>query len=243
MNRLTSSVDELIGSQRELLPGLHRSHRLVVAHFFASFLMVPFWFLWVIFFAAAIAESFQWFLVITAPTWLAMPAVLFSFWSGGKALVVYLRYAKRFLNSAETDINASRTAENFTTYMNLLFPVLVPTQPATGKTPTQEHQRIRRIVWFLRISPIVDVGLLIIVTFSFVSFFIRRPYVLSQLLLTPIIPYLWFNIAFWVVRIAIFLRWRQCIGRWARLYYALTTWQANLESAIQQSSDVSRRTV
>ena len=241
MNQLTSSTEELLGSQRELLPGLYLSHRLVVAHFFASLLMVPLWFLWVVFFAAAIAESFQWFLLITAPTWLAMPVVLFSFWSGSKGLVAYLRYAKRFLNAAKTDVNASRTAEDFTTYMNLLFPVLVPTL-ATPKTPGQEQERVRRMVRFLRISPIVDVGVLIIVIFSFVSFFIRRPYVLSQLLLTPVIPYLWFNIAFWVVRIAIFLRWRQYIGRWARLYYALTTWQANLESAIQQSPDGSRRT-
>jgi hypothetical protein len=214
-----------------------------LANFFASLLMVPLWFLWLVFFDAAIAESFQWFVSLTAPMWLAMPVVLFSFWSGGKALVVYLRHAKRFLSAAETDINASKTAEDFTTYMNLLFPVLAPIQSAIGTTPTQEHQRIRRIVRFLRIAPIVEVSLLIVVVLSFASFFLRHPYVLPRLFLTPIIPYLWFNIAFWVVRIAIFLRWRQYVGRWARLYYALITWQANLESAIQQNSDGSRRAV
>jgi hypothetical protein len=213
-----------------------------VAQFFAALLMIPFWFLWVVFFAAAVAESFEWFLLITAPTWLAIPFVLFIFWSSGKTLIVYLRNAKSFLNTARADIAASRVAEDFTTYMNLLFPVLVPTL-ATPKTPRQEQEHIRRIVRFLKILPIIEVGLLVIVISSFVSFFIRRPYVLSRLLLTPIVPYLWFNIAFWVVRIAIFLRWRQSVGRWARLYYALITWQASLESAIQQSPDVSRRAV
>ena len=100
-----------------------------------------------------------------------------------------------------------------------------------------EKQRIQKIIRYLRISPVVEVVILAIVIFSFGSFFIRRPYVLPQLLTTSIIPFLLFNIVFMVVRFGIFLKWRQLISRWLNLYDALITWQADLESAIQQSTN------
>jgi hypothetical protein len=85
--------------------------------------------------------------------------------------------------------------------------------------------------------PVVEVVILAIVIFSFGSFFIRHPYVLPQLLTTSLIPFLLFNIVFMVIRFGIFFKWRQLISRWLNLYDALITWQADLESAIQQSTN------
>jgi hypothetical protein len=234
------SASALIDSQRELLPRLYQSHRLFVINFFASFLMIPLWFLWVVFFAAAIAESFEWFLLITASIWIALPFTVFSFWSRWKVFIVYMRSAKDFLDDAKKDINASKTAEDFTTYMNLLFPVLLPMKSPTTDT-MDEQQRIRKVIRNLRIQPVVEVVVLAAVIFSFGSFFIRRPYVLSWLLPTLLIPFLLFNIGLMIVRLGIFLKWRQLISRWLNLYDTLATWQANLESKIQQSSNKSER--
>jgi hypothetical protein len=240
--RRTFSADGLLSSQRDLLPRLYQSHRLFVIHFFASLLMVPLWFLWVVFFAAAIAESFEWFLLITAPTWLAIPLSIFIFWFREKAFLVYMRSAKGFLDEAQKDINASRTAQDFTTYMNLLFPVLLPMETRTPDTTTDEEQRIRKIIRTLRILPVVEVVVLATVILSFGSFFIRRPYVLSMLFPTLLIPFLLLNMGLMIVRLGIFLKWRQLISRWLNLYDALTTWQADLESTIPQSSNNAGRT-
>jgi hypothetical protein len=237
MKQADFSANALIDSQRELLPRLYQSHRLFVINFFASFLMVPLWFLWVVFFAAAIAESFEWFLLITAPTWIALPFSVFIFWSRWKVFIVYMRSAKDFLDDAKKDINASKTAEDFTTYMNLLFPVLLPIKSPTPDTTTDEEQRIRKIFRNLRILPVVEVVVLSAVILSFGSFFLRRPYVLSMLFPTLLIPFLLFNMGLMIVRLGIFLKWRQLISRWLNLYDALITWQADLESAIQQSSN------
>jgi hypothetical protein len=237
MKQADFSANALIDSQRELLPRLYESHRLLVIHFFASFLMIPLWFLWVVFFSAVIAESFEWFLLITAPIWITLPFSVFLFWSRWKVFIVYMRSAKGFLDDAKKDINASKTAEDFTTYMNLLFPVLLPTKSPTSNTTMDEEQRIHKIIRNLRILPVVEVVILAIVIFSFGSFFIRHPYVLPQLLTTSLIPFLLFNIVFMVIRFGIFLKWRQLISRWLNLYDALITWQADLESAIQQSTN------
>lgn len=237
MKQVDFSANALIDSQRELLPRLYQSHRLFVINFFASFLMVPLWYIWVVFFAAAIAESFEWFLLITASTWITLPFSVFRFWSRWKVFIVYMRSAKDFLDDAKKDINASKTAEDLTTYMNLLFPVLLSMKSPTSNTTMDEKQRIQKIIRNLRILPVVEVVILAIVIFSFGSFFIRHPYVLPQLLTTSIIPFLLFNIVLMVVRFGIFLKWRQLISRWLNLYDALTTWQANLESTIQQSTN------
>jgi hypothetical protein len=236
MKQVDFSANALIDSQRELLPRLYQSHRLFVINFFASFLMVPLWFIWVVFFAAAIAESFEWFLLITASTWIALPFSVFIFWSRWKVFIVYMRSAKDFLDDAKKNIDASRIAEDFTTYMNLLFPVLLPIKSPTTDT-TDEQQRIREIIRNLRILPVVEVVVLSAVIFSFGSFFLRRPYVLSMLFPTLLIPFLLFNMGLWIVRLGIFLKWRQLISRWLNLYDALTTWQADLESTIQQSTN------
>jgi len=237
MKQIDFSENALIDNQRELLPQLYQSHRLFVINFLASFLMIPLWYLWVIFFAAAIAESFEWFLLITASTWITLPFSIFRFWSTWKVFIVYMRSAKDFLDEAEKDINASRTAQDFTTYMNLLFPVLLPMKSPTPDTTTDEEQRIRKIFRNLRILPVVEVVVLSAVILSFGSFFLRRPYVLSMLFPTLLIPFLLFNIGLMIVRLGIFLKWRQLISRWLNLYDALTSWQANLESTIQQSSN------
>jgi hypothetical protein len=240
MKQVDFSANTLIDIQRELLPRLYQSHRLFVINFFASFLMIPLWFLWVVFFAAAIAESFEWFLLMTASIWIALPFAVFSFWSRWKVFIVYMRSAKGFLDDAKKDINSSKTAEDFTTYMNLLFPVLLPMKSPTTDT-MDEQQRIRKVIRNLRIQPVVEVVVLAAVIFSFGSFFIRRPYVLSWLLPTLLIPFLLFNIGLMIVRLVIFLKWRQLISRWLNLYDTLATWQANLESKIQQSSNKSER--
>ena len=237
MKQVDFSANALIDSQRELLPRLYQSHRLFVINFFASFLMVPLWFLWVIFFAAAIAESFEWFLLITASIWFTLPFSVYRFWSSWKVFAVYMRSAKGFLDDAKKDINASKTAEDFTTYMNLLFPVLLPMKSPTSDTTIDEKQRIHRIIRTLRIVPVVEVVILAVVIFSFGSFFIRHPYVLPQLLTTSTIPFLLFNMGLMIVRLGIFLKWRQLISRWLNLYDALITWQADLESAIQQTTN------
>jgi hypothetical protein len=237
MKQVDFSAKALIDSQRELLPRLYQSHRLFVINFFASFLMIPLWFIWVVFFAAAIAESFEWFLLITASTWIALPYSVFRFWSRWKVFIIYLRSAKDFLDDAKKDINTSKTAEDLTTYMNLLFPVLLSIKSPTSNTTKDEKQKIQKIIRNLRIMPVVEVVILAIVIFSFGSFFIRYPYVFSQLLTTSIIPFLFFNIVLMVIRFGIFLKWRQLISRWLNLYDALTTWQANLESTIQQSTN------
>ena len=236
MKQVDFSANALIDSQRELLPRLYQSHRLFVINFFASFLMIPLWFLWVVFFAAAIAESFEWFLLITASVWITLPFSVFRFWSRWKVFIVYMRSAKDFLDDAKKDINASKTAEDFTTYMNLLFPVLLPTKSPTTDT-TDEQQRIQKIIRNLRILPVVEMAVLATVILSFGSFFLRRPYVLSMLFPTLLIPFLLFNMGLMIVRLGIFLKWRQLISRWLNLYDALITWQADLESAIQQSSN------
>ena len=148
-----------------------------------------------------------------------------------------MRSAKDFLDDAKKDINASKTAEDLTTYMNLLFPVLLPMKSPTSNTTMDEKQRIQKIIRTLRILPVVEVVILAIVIFSFGSFFLRLPYVLSMLFPTLLIPFLLFNIVLMVVRFGIFLKWRQLISRWLNLYDALTTWQASLESTIQQSTN------
>ena len=151
-----------------------------------------------------------------------------------------MRSAKDFLDDAKKDINASKTAEDFTTYMNLLFPVLLSAKSPwmrNKESTMNENQRIQKIFRNLRILPVVEVVILAIVIFSFVSFFLRRPYVLSMLSPTLLIPFLLFNIVLMVVRFGIFLKWRQLISRWLNLYGALTSWQADLESTIQQSTN------
>jgi len=203
--------------------------------------MVPLWFLWVVFFAAVIAESFSWFLLITAPIWIAIPLTVFIFGSMGKAFFVYMRSAKRFLDNAKVDINASRTAEDFTTYMNLLFPVLLPSITSTPNSTQQEQERIHNIVRNLKRAPIIEGTILGILIFSFVSFFVRHPYLIPRLLLTPIIPFLCFNFVIMAIRLGIFLWWRQYVSRWLNLYEGLTTWQANLEFSIQQNVNSSQR--
>ena len=243
MKQAEFSANGVLSSQRELLPRLYQSHRLFVINFFASLLIVPLWFLWVVFFAAVIAESFQWFLIITTPIWIAIPLTVFIFRYRGKPFFVYMRSAKRLLDDAKVDVNASRTAEDFTTYMNLLFPVLLPSTTPTPNSTKQEQERIHNIIRNLKWAPIIEGAILGIVIFSFVSFFVRHPYVLPRLLLTPIIPFLWLNLVLWVIRIGIFLRWRQYISRWLNLYDALTTWQANLESIIQQNANMTGREV
>jgi hypothetical protein len=243
MKQADFSANVLIDSQRKLLPRLYQSHRLFVINFFATFLMVPLWYLWVVFFAAAIAESFEWFLLITASTWITLPFSVFRLWSRWKVFIVYMRSAKDFLNDAKKDINASKTAEDLTTYMNLLFPVLLSMKSPTSNITIDEKQRIQKIILTLRIVPVVEVVILAIVIFSFGSFFIRHPYILPQLLTTSIIPFLLFNILLMVVRFGIFLKWRQLISRWLNLYDALTTWQANLESTIKQSTNNTVRKV
>ena len=237
MKKENFSANALIDSQRELLSRLYQSHRLFIIHFFATFLMVPLWFIWVIFFAAAIAESFEWFLLITAFTWIALPFSIYRLWSIWKVFIVYMRSAKDLLDDAKKDINASKTAEDFTTYMNLLFSVLLSMKLPMSNTTIQDKQRIQKIIRNLRILPVVEVVILALIIFSFSSFFIRYPYVLPQLLTTSIIPFLLFNIVLMVIRLGIFLKWRQLISRWLNLYDALTTWQANLESTIQQSTN------
>ncbi len=205
--------------------------------------MVPLWFLWVIFFAAVIAESFQWFLLITAPIWIAIPLTVFIFGYSGKAFFVYMRSAKHFLDNAKVDVNASRTAEDFTTYMNLLFPVLLPSMTSTPNSTQQEQERIHKIIRNLKRAPIIEGAILGILIFSFVSFFVRHPYLLPRLLLTLIIPFLCFNFAIMVIRLGIFLRWRQYVSRWLNLYDSLTTWQANLELKIQQNANSIQREI
>jgi hypothetical protein len=205
--------------------------------------MVPLWFLWVVFFAAVIAESFLWFLLITAPIWIAIPLTVSIFGYMGKAFFAYMRSAKRFLDNAKVDINASRTAEDFTTYMNLLFPVLLPSITSTPNSTQQEQERIHNIIRNLKRAPIIEGTILVILIFSFVSFFVRHPYLIPRLLLTPIIPFLWFNLTFMVIRLGIFLRWRQYVSRWLTIYEGLTTWQANLELTIQQTANNSQREI
>ena len=237
MTQADFNTNALIDSQRELLPRLYQSHRLFVINFFASFLMIPLWFIWVVFFAAAIAESFEWFLLITASTWITLPFSVFRFWSRWKVFIVYLRSAKDFLDNAKKDINASKTAEDLTTYMNLLFPVLLSKKSPPSTTTRNERQRIQKIIRALKILPVVEVVILALIIFSFGSFFIRYPYVLPQLLSTALIPFLLFNVVLMVARFGIFLKWRQLISRWLNLYDALITWQVNLESTIQQSTN------
>jgi hypothetical protein len=243
MKQATVSANGLLSSQRDLLPKLYQSHRLFVFNFFASLLVTPLWYFWVIFFVAAIAESFQWFLIITAPMWFTVPITVISFWFRGKAFVIYMQSAKRFLDDAKTDINASRTAEDFTTYMNLLFSVLRPTKSLEHTDIKQNQLDIHKIIRSLRIMPIIEVGILVIVILSFVSFFIRRSYILPSLLQTAIIPFLWLNLILWAIRIGIFLRWCQYVSRWLNLYDALITWQANLESIIQQNANITGREI
>jgi hypothetical protein len=203
--------------------------------------MVPLWFLWVVFFAAVVAESFQWFLLIIAPMWIGIPLTVFIFGYWGKAFFVYMRSAKHFLDDAKVDVNASKTAEDFTTYMNLLFPVLLPSITSTPNSTQQEQERVHNIIRNLKTAPIIEGAILGILIFSFASFFIRHPYILPHLLLTPIIPFLWFNFVIMVIRLGIFLRWRQYVSRWLNLYDSLTTWQANLEFSIQQNASSSQR--
>ena len=83
---------------------------------------------------------------------------------------------------------------------------------------------------------ITELVVFAVVLFSFASFFIRHPYVIPRLLLTPVIPFLWFNIGYVVVWFWIYFRWRRYIHRWLKLYEALITWQVVLESTIQQSA-------
>jgi hypothetical protein len=237
MTQVDVSANAVIDRQRALLPRLYQSHRLFVINFFATLLMVPLWFLWVVFFAAAIAESLEWFLLITAATWIALPFSVFRFWSRWKVFFVYLRSAKNFLDDANNDIKASKTAEDLTTYMNLLFPVLLAMNSPPSTTPRNEKQRIHKILRNLRIVPVVEVVILALIIVSFGSFFIRYPYVLPPLLSTSLIPFLLFNIVLMGVRLGIFLKWRQLISRWLNLYDALITWQATLESTIQQSTN------
>jgi len=237
------SANSVLSSQRELLPRLYQSHRLFVINFFASLLLVPLWFLWVVFFAAVIAESFSWFLLITAPIWIAIPLTVFIFGYMGKSFFVYMRSAKRFLDNAKVDVNASRTAEDFTTYMNLLFPVLLPSMKSTPNSTPQEQERIHNIIRNLKRAPIIEGTILGILIFSFVSFFVRHPYLIPHLLLTPIIPFLCFNFVIMVIRLGVFLRWRQYVSRWLNLYDGLTTWQANLEFSIQQNTNSSQREI
>ena len=237
------SGNDVLCSQRELLPRLYQSHRLFVINFFASLLIAPLWFLWVVFFAAVIAESIQWFLLITAPIWVGGPITVLMFWRIGRGFMAYMQSAKRFLDDAKVDIDASRIAEEFTTYINLLFPVLIPTKSSTTNSTTQEQQRIRKIILTLKINPIFEVAVLGVLIFSFSSFFVRHPYILPELLRTPIIPFLWFNLAIMVIRLGIFLRWRQYVSRWLTIYEGLITWQANLELTIQQTANRSQREV
>ena len=157
--------------------------------------------------------------------------------------MAYMQSAKRFLDDAKVDIDASRIAEEFTTYINLLFPVLIPTKSSTTNSTTQEQQRIRKIILTLKINPIFEVAVLGVLIFSFSSFFVRHPYILPELLRTPIIPFLWFNLAIMVIRLGIFLRWRQYVSRWLTIYEGLITWQANLELTIQQTANRSQREV
>jgi hypothetical protein len=147
------------------------------------------------------------------------------------------------LDEAKVDVNASRTAEDFTTYMNLLFPVLLPSITPTPNSTKQEQEQIHNIIRNLKWAPIIEGAIFGIVIFSFASFFVRHLYILPRLLLTPIIPFLWLNFVLWVIRIGIFLRWRQYVSRWLNLYEALTTWQANLESTIQQNANMTGREV
>jgi hypothetical protein len=140
------------------------------------------------------------------------------------------------LDDANNDIKASKTAEDLTTYMNLLFPVLLAMNSPPSTPPRTEKQRIHKILRNLRIVPVVEVVILALIIVSFGSFFIRYPYVLPPLLSTSLIPFLLFNIVLMGVRLGIFLKWRQLISRWLNLYDALITWQAKLESTIQQST-------
>ncbi len=233
---IEASPNGLLSSQKELLPQLYRSHRLFVLNFFASILLAPLWILWVILFSAAIAESFEWFLRITTPVWITMPIIIIVLWFGWKSFFTYMQSAKRFLDNAKRDVNTSQAAEDFTTYINLLFPVLLPRETASPSTKEEEQQRIHRIFRTLRIMPIIGVMVFAILFFSFGSFFIRRPYVIPRLLLTPVIPFLWFNIGYVVVWFWMYFRWRKYIHRWLKLYEALITWQADLESTIGQSA-------
>ncbi len=199
--------------------------------------MLPLWILWIILFSAVLAESFEWFLRITIPVWISIPFSIAALWFGFKSFFTYLQSAKRFLDNAKRDVNASQTAEDFTTYMNLLFPVLLPRETVSPSTTEEKQQRIHRILRAIRIMPLVGAVVFAIVLFSFGSFFIRRPYVIPRLLLTPVIPFLWFNIGYIVVWAWIYFRWRKYLHRWLKLYEALIIWQADLESAIQQSTN------
>ncbi len=232
----TFNANGLLGSQKELLPRLYQSHRLLVLFFYATFLLIPIWFLWIVCFAAVIAESYIWFLRIISPVLFCLPIVVISIFPTVKAFVTYMRSAKRILDTARADVDSSRIAENFTTYMNLLFTVLQPSEAAPNST-SEKQKHIRGIIMTLKIFPLVARPVWVIVILSFGSFFIRYPHIIPLLLLTPLLPVLVFSMALGFVHVGLFIKWRHLISRWLNIYKALTDWQADLESTIQQSAN------
>jgi len=244
LNQDQTISNDLVNSQKQLIPLMRRSQRLLISHIYASVFSIYVVMLWVILFIALIQLPLQLLLIALAIIALSIAITPLQY-KRTRQRFALLRQAGEVLEQAEIAVSEKQTAIGLTSYIFLLFDVIRPTDVEKVESDQNEVEQIRTHLRSLNLNTLIQMlfqgALIILLIIQFII-----PGILSLLeaggslviLLTIFLP-LCFLVVLTVARWAVFVYWQILMRRWLRLYRGFMVWGEELERMYSSSGEES----
>ena len=243
-DNLPHGFSDLVDDQKELVSNLEREHRLFVAQFIGSMMIVPMICIWSFAFIFAVQPEFDRFLIELAMIGVPFFSFFVMIWIKGQTYRMYFGAMREYLDYTKKAVNTGQGDVDLTTYVNLMFSVIRPDVPLSEEEPAEQLKQVRQSIQILTYMPVVEIIVFasVFVTMS-VLFITMGPVVQNNPIASALIISFYVIMAVTVIRCVIFLQWRKLVTRWLKIYSALVMWRQDLEQTFPQNRSTQERGV
>ena len=229
-DKLPHEESSLSSDQTALLKKLVQSHRLFIANFVGTLILIPSIAIWTFLFLVALAPPIERFVIEGLMIAIPLSTLILILGFKSKSFLYYFQSIQKYLDLTKLSIESGEGEVNITTYVNLLFSVLRAGAPLTEQEPARQIRLSRSYLRIMQILPIVEITVfgMLMLTMG-VLFTSMWQYILNPIFQLFIITFFFGIGGIMIIRWIIFLLWRRLMGRWLNLYVALTKWRMTLE--------------
>ena len=224
-------VNDLVDNQKDLLARLEKGHWLFTAHYISSMILIPAISIWAFLFLFAAAPPMHRFIIEMAMIGVPFGFFMLLSWFTGRNFRVYFTVAKEYLAYTREAVSKGRGDVEITTYINLLFNVLHNWDVGEEESASP-IQTVRSYLWYLKIIPLVEGAVLVSVIATMgLLFNLVAPDFANSIVGYGLSFSFLAIIGFMIIRLVIFLQWRNLMNQWLRIYAALVEWREELEQS------------
>lgn len=228
--------NSLVEGQKNILPLMFRSHRLLTTYIYYSVSIIYLWLVWVIFFILWIQLPLE--LGLIAFVIIALPIVISPIlYKNSKKTYSYIIKAKRTLEHTRDAIDMDQFATGISSYITLLFNILKPDEVREeGESVQESPVKLSSLRIKTASQSVVFVFLVVLV---FQNFFIPEIVRLLEIggilavLANPVMVLMGFLLALMICGFVVIILWELTVRRWLRIYTGFQSWGEEIERMVR----------